>query len=119
VAGIATGTGEGNSASTGDDGLHAGVAPGAELAVGKALTDAGAGVNSDLIGAMEWAAMPEDTSLTGCSIGADIVNMSLGSEARPDRLHSGEDKDLVSLTLNRLAVISTSRRARIRSPLRA
>jgi subtilisin family serine protease len=51
VAGIATGTGEGDPASSGDDGLHAGVAPGAELAVGKALTDAGAGVNSDLIAA--------------------------------------------------------------------
>ena len=80
------------------------MAPGAELAVGKALTDAGAGVNSDLIAAMEWGAMPEEPLLTGCAIGADIVNMSLGSEARPDRLNSGQDRDLVSLTLNRLAV---------------
>jgi subtilisin family serine protease len=103
VAGIALGTGEGALAA-GDDGLHAGVAPDAELAVGKVMTDAGAGVNSDLIKALEWAALPEDSSPLGCSIGADIVNMSLGSEARPDRLNSGQDRDLVSLTLNRLAV---------------
>ncbi len=32
--------------------------PDAELAVGKVLSDAGAGLNSDLIGAMEWAATP-------------------------------------------------------------
>jgi hypothetical protein len=50
--------------------------------VGKALTDAGAGVNSDLIAAMEWAALPADTSPTGCSVGAQVVNMSLGSEAQ-------------------------------------
>jgi subtilisin family serine protease len=104
VAGIALGTGEGNPLDALDNGKHAGVAPGAELAVGKALTDAGAGVNSDLIAAMEWAAMPEEPRLTGCAIGADIVNMSLGSEGRPDRLNSGQDRDLVSLTLNRLAV---------------
>jgi subtilisin family serine protease len=103
VAGIALGTGEGIPLDPSDDGKHAGVAPGAELAVGKALTDAGAGVNSDLLAALEWAAMPEDASPLGCSIGADIVNLSIGSEARPDRLNSGEDKDLVSLTLNRLA----------------
>jgi subtilisin family serine protease len=104
VAGIALGTGEGSSLDAADNGKHAGVAPGAELAVGKALTDAGAGVNSDLIAAMEWAAMPEEPLATGCAIGADIVNLSLGSESRPDRLNSGQDKDLVSLMLNRLAV---------------
>ena len=103
VAGIATGTGEGTPL-TEDDGRHAGIAPGAELAVGKVLTDAGAGINSDLIAAMEWAAMPADPSPTGCAIGADIVNLSLGSEARPGRLNSGSDVDLVSVVLNRLAV---------------
>jgi subtilisin family serine protease len=103
VAGIAAGTGEGTPVAT-DDGKYAGIAPGAELAVGKVLTDAGAGVNSDLIAALEWAAMPEETGPTGCAIGADIVNLSLGSEARPTRLNSGRDADLVSLVLNRLAV---------------
>lgn len=101
VAGIATGTGEGTPVAA-DDARYAGVAPGAELAVGKILTDAGAGLNSDLVAAMEWAAMPADPD--GCAIGADIVNMSIGSEARPTRLNSDSDVDFVSLVLNGLAV---------------
>jgi subtilisin family serine protease len=102
VAGIAAGTGEGTP-STDDDGKYAGVAPGAELASAKVLTDAGAGVNSDLLAALEWAAMPAEGPL-GCAVGADIVNLSLGSEARPDRLNSGSDVDMVSLMLNRLTI---------------
>lgn len=102
VAGIATGTGEGIPVVADDNGRHAGIAPGAELAVGKVLTDAGAGINSDLVAAMEWAAMPEDR--LNCAIGADIVNLSLGSEARPTRLNSDGDVDMVSWALNRLAV---------------
>ena len=101
VAGIATGTGEGTPA-TSDDGRYAGIAPGAELAVGKVLTDAGAGLNSDLIAALEWAALPADPA--GCAVGAHVVNLSIGSESRPGRLNSGADADLVSETLNRLAV---------------
>lgn len=101
VAGIATGTGEGTPLAD-DDARYAGIAPDAELAVGKILTDAGAGLNSDLVAAMEWAAMPADPA--GCAIGADIVNMSIGSEARPTRLNSDSDVDFVSLVLNRLAV---------------
>jgi subtilisin family serine protease len=103
VAGIATGTAEGGPTAA-DNGRYPGVAPGAELAVGKVLTDAGAGVNSDLIAALEWAAMPAESGPTGCAIGADIVNLSLGSEARPTRLNTGQDADLVSLVVNRLAV---------------
>ncbi|HEU0248887.1 MAG TPA: S8 family serine peptidase [Gaiellaceae bacterium] len=101
VAGIATGTGEGTPVAT-DNGRYAGIAPGAELAVGKVLTDAGAGLNSDLLAAMEWAATP--AGLSSCSIGAHVVNLSLGSESRPVRLNTGSDIDLVSLMLNRLAV---------------
>jgi subtilisin family serine protease len=101
VAGIATGTGEGTPLAT-DNGRHTGIAPDAQLAVGKVLTDAGAGLNSDLLAAMEWAALPAGS--TSCSIGAQIVNMSLGSESRPGRLNTGSDIDLVSLMLNRLAV---------------
>jgi len=103
VAAIAAGTGEGGPTAD-DNGRIVGVAPDAELAVGKTLTDAGAGVNSDLIAAMEWAAMPADTSPTGCSVGAQVVNMSLGSEARPNRLNSESDVDFVGLVANRLAV---------------
>jgi subtilisin family serine protease len=103
VAAIAAGTGEG-APGRADDGRITGIAPGAELAVGKALTDAGAGLNSDLIAAMEWAAMPADASPTGCSVGAHVVNMSVGSEARPNRLNSDSDVDMVSYVLNQLAV---------------
>lgn len=101
VAGIATGTGEGMPDAA-DNGRYAGIAPGAELAVGKVLTDAGAGLNSDLLAAMEWAAAPAGSS--SCSVGAHVVNLSLGSESRPVRLNTGADTDLVSLMLNRLAV---------------
>ena len=103
VAGIATGTGEGTPAA-GDNGRYSGIAPDAELAVAKVLTDAGAGINSDLLAAMEWAAMPDSPDPLSCSIGVDIVNMSLGSEARPGRLNSDSDVDMISLVLNRLAV---------------
>jgi subtilisin family serine protease len=101
VSGIAVGTGEGTPLAS-DDGKYAGAAPGAQLAVGKVITDAGAGLNSDLVAGMEWAAMPADPA--GCAIGADIVNMSLGSESRPGRLNSGSDTDFVSYVLDRLAV---------------
>ncbi|MEX0710454.1 MAG: S8 family serine peptidase [Chloroflexota bacterium] len=103
VSGIATGTGAGLPLDASDNGKYAGVAPDAELAVGKVLTDAGAGVNADLIAAMEWAAMPEAGSL-GCGIGAQIVNLSLGSESRPTRQNTSQDMDLVSIALNQLAV---------------
>ena len=101
VAGIATGTGEGTPLAS-DNGRYAGIAPDAELAVGKVLTDAGAGLNSDLLAALEWAATPAGT--TPCSVGAHVVNLSLGSESRPQRLNTGSDVDLVSEMLNRLAV---------------
>jgi subtilisin family serine protease len=101
VAGIAAGTGEGGPSSD-DDGRVVGLAPGAELAIGKVFTDAGAGINSDLIAAMEWAALPADPA--GCAIGAQIVNMSLGSEARPTRLNTDGDVDFVGLVLDRLTI---------------
>jgi len=101
VAGIAAGTGEGGPTAD-DDGRVVGLAPGARLAIGKVFTDAGAGLNSDLIAAMEWAAMPADPA--GCSIGAQVVNMSLGSEARPTRLNTDADVDLVGQMLDRLTV---------------
>ncbi len=103
VAGIAAGTGEGTPVPS-DDGRYAGIAPGAQIAAAKVLTDAGTGLNSDLIAAMEWAAMPAEDLITGCAVGADIVNLSLGSESRPDRLNSGADVDMVSYVMNRLTV---------------
>ena len=101
VAGIAVGTGAGTPLAD-DNGRYAGIAPGAQLAVAKVLTDAGAGVNADLIAAMEWAARPVGS--LPCGVGAEVVNLSLGSESRPTRLNSGNDVDMVSFALNRLAV---------------
>ena len=51
------------------DGLNKGVAPGADLVVGKVLDENGQGQDSWVIDGMEWAAQAQD---------ADVVNMSLG-----------------------------------------
>ncbi|MGH9244841.1 MAG: S8 family serine peptidase [Acidimicrobiales bacterium] len=64
VASIAAGTGAAS------EGRYTGVAPGAELVIGKALSDAGTGPESQVIEAMEWAVLEQ---------GADVVNLSLGS----------------------------------------
>jgi hypothetical protein len=60
----ATITGSGAAAG----GRYQGVAPGAELLVGKVLSDAGTGTNSQAIAGMQWAVQQ----------GADVVNLSLG-----------------------------------------
>ncbi|WP_329398569.1 S8 family serine peptidase [Streptomyces melanogenes] len=57
------------------DGKEKGVAPGADLAVGKVLSDAGTGSESQIIAGMEWAA--ED-------VHAKVVSMSLGSQEASD-----------------------------------
>ncbi|GGP05165.1 S8 family serine peptidase [Nonomuraea glycinis] len=57
----------GSGAASG--GTHKGVAPGAQLVVGKVLDDAGSGYDSWIIEGMEWAA----------SSGAKVVSMSLGA----------------------------------------
>lgn len=56
------------------NGTRKGVAPDAELLVGKVLDDTGSGAYSDVLAGMEWAARS----------GARIVNMSLGGEAADD-----------------------------------
>ncbi|MGW6773805.1 S8 family peptidase [Streptomyces sp. NPDC055037] len=63
VASTAAGTG----AASG--GTYKGVAPGADLIIGKVLNSAGSGLDSEIIAGMEW----------GVEQGADIVNMSLGA----------------------------------------
>lgn len=55
------------------DGLEKGVAPGADLAIGKVLDDTGSGAASWIIEGMEW----------GASV-ADVVSMSLGSQQASD-----------------------------------
>jgi subtilisin family serine protease len=61
------GTVAGSGAASG--GRYAGVAPDADLLVGKVLDAGGSGFTSDVLAGMEWAVAQ----------GADIVNMSLGS----------------------------------------
>ncbi|WP_328695194.1 S8 family serine peptidase [Streptomyces sp. NBC_00342] len=56
------------------DGLNKGVAPGADLIVGKVLSNEGSGADSGIIEAMEWAKAE----------GADVVSMSLGSSVPDD-----------------------------------
>ncbi|MEV8225781.1 S8 family serine peptidase [Streptomyces sp. NPDC079167] len=56
------------------DGANKGVAPGADLIVGKVLSDEGSGADSGIIEAMEWAKAE----------GADVVSMSLGSSIPDD-----------------------------------
>ena len=58
------------STITGSGATYKGVAPGARLAIGKVLSDAGSGTITGIIDGMEWAAQ---------EVGADIVSMSLGS----------------------------------------
>ncbi|MFE7357723.1 S8 family serine peptidase [Streptomyces sp. NPDC057543] len=56
------------------EGVNKGVAPGADLIIGKVLSNAGTGADSGIIEAMEWAKAE----------GADVVSMSLGSSIPDD-----------------------------------
>lgn len=80
VASTAAGTG---SAS---DGSRKGVAPKADLVIGKVMDDEGSGTNSDIIAGMEWASGEGD---------ADVINMSIGGAA-------SDGTDPMSLALNEL-----------------
>jgi subtilisin family serine protease len=77
VAGSVAGTGAAS------DGTYAGVAPGADLLVGKVLGDDGSGQSSWILAGMQWAV----------DAGADVVSMSLGNSAATSC--SGPDVDLV------------------------
>ncbi|MER7404847.1 S8 family serine peptidase [Streptomyces sp. NPDC000070] len=70
-------------------GKYKGVAPGAELLVGKVMDDTGFGDDSDIIAGMQWAVAQ----------GAKVVNMSLGS---PDTA----DVDPVEKAVNGLSASS-------------
>ncbi|MFC8076864.1 S8 family serine peptidase [Streptomyces sp. NPDC057307] len=81
VASIVGGSGKAS------DGTRQGVAPAAELMIGKVLGDDGFGSESQVIAGMEWAAAE----------GAEVVNMSLGSDAPSD------GTDPMSLAVNELS----------------
>ncbi|MGW9398849.1 S8 family serine peptidase [Streptomyces sp. NPDC055642] len=75
----------GSGAASG--GSRKGVAPGADLLIGKVLGDDGYGSESGVIDGMEWAV----------ARGADVVNMSLGSDTPSD------GTDPMSRSLNALS----------------
>ncbi|MGW8949088.1 S8 family serine peptidase [Streptomyces sp. NPDC055709] len=68
------------------DGLRKGVAPRADLLVGKVLGDDGYGSESQVVAGMEWAAAQ----------GAKVINMSLGADMQTD------GTDPMSLAVNEL-----------------
>ncbi|GAA2826233.1 S8 family serine peptidase [Kribbella solani] len=71
---------------TGENAVYRGVAPDAKLLNGKVLDDNGFGSEAGIIAGMEWAA----------KAGAEVVNMSLGSDWPSD------GTDVMSLAVNRL-----------------
>ncbi|MDH6625848.1 subtilisin family serine protease [Streptomyces sp. LBL] len=78
------------------DGKRKGVAPGAELLVGKVLNNAGSGQDSWIIAGMEWAARS----------GAKIVSMSLGGTASGPSDVLSETVDELSASTGTLFVIA-------------
>ncbi|MFF7594202.1 S8 family serine peptidase [Streptomyces mirabilis] len=84
----------GSGAASG--GRYKGVAPGAELAVGKVLDDTGHGQESWIIAGMEWAA----------GSGAKIVSMSLGGTASGPSDPLSETVDRLSASTGTLFVIA-------------
>jgi subtilisin family serine protease len=84
----------GSGAASG--GRYKGVAPGAELAVGKVLDNTGQGQESWIIAGMEWAA----------GSGAKIVSMSLGGDATGPSDILSETVDKLSESTGTLFVVA-------------
>ncbi|MGI5458796.1 S8 family serine peptidase [Streptomyces sp. CA-249302] len=79
------------------DGKYKGVAPGAQLLVGKVLDNTGSGQESWIISGMEWAA----------NSGAKIVSMSLGGTASGASDAMSETVDELSAATGTLFVIAS------------
>ncbi|NED82997.1 S8 family serine peptidase [Streptomyces sp. SID11233] len=84
----------GSGANSG--GVYKGVAPGADLMIGKVLNNAGGGDFSDVMAGMEWAA----------NEGADVINMSLGAAATDSTDALTEAVDSLSASTGTLFVIA-------------
>jgi subtilisin family serine protease len=96
VADIVAGSGAASNGS------RKGVAPGADLLVGKVLGDDGAGYDSWIIAGMEWAAAQ----------GATVVNMSLGGDPTDGTDPLSEAVDRISADSGTLFVVAAGTRAR-------
>ncbi|MEV6104033.1 S8 family serine peptidase [Streptomyces sp. NPDC051940] len=79
------------------DGKYRGVAPGADLMIGKVLNNKGGGDFSEVLAGMEWAA----------AAGADVVNMSLGTTAIGPRDALTDAVDALSASTGTLFVIAS------------
>ncbi|MFI6605592.1 S8 family serine peptidase [Streptomyces sp. NPDC050507] len=90
VAGIVAGSGKASG------GRYKGVAPGAELLVGKVLDNRGSGDESTVIAGMEWAAAQ----------GADVISMSLGADTEETTDPISEAVDALTDSSGALFVIS-------------
>jgi subtilisin family serine protease len=91
VASIVAGSGEAA------DGMYRGVAPGAELLVGKAIPDSGTGPMSAVIAGMEWAA----------DQGADIVNLSVAGPTTDGTDPASLALEALSAATDTLFVVAT------------
>jgi subtilisin family serine protease len=88
VAATVAGTGSGS------DGLRVGVAPGADLLIGKVMDASGTGMESWLIEGMEWTVTHD----------ADVVNMSLSTDATDGSDPVSQAVDQLSATSDTLFV---------------
>jgi subtilisin family serine protease len=91
VAATVAGTGQA------EGGTRKGVAPGAQLVIGKVIANSGSGPISGVIEGMEWASVEQD---------ADVVNMSLGSPPTDGSDPASQAVDRLTRDTGTLFVIS-------------